>query len=78
MYIQYIQSLFQPRLGTADYALVTSSLLHHDSLDTWTVVHMTAAKLKPLRADGCHIVNVGTVCVKVNDVQATSTVSSEF
>jgi hypothetical protein len=48
MYIQYIQGLFQSRLGTADYALVTSSLPYHDSLYTWTVVHMTAAKFKPL------------------------------
>jgi hypothetical protein len=48
MYIQYIQGLFQSRLGTADYALVTSSLHYNDSLDTRTVVHMTAAKFKPL------------------------------
>jgi hypothetical protein len=48
MYIQYTQSLFQSRLGTADYALLTSSLLYHGSLDAWTVVHMTAAKFKPL------------------------------
>jgi hypothetical protein len=31
-------------LGTADYAVVTSSLNYNDSLDTWTVIHMTAAK----------------------------------
>jgi hypothetical protein len=48
MYIQYIQSLFQYRLGTADYALLTSSLHYNDSLVTWTVVHMAAAKFKPL------------------------------
>jgi hypothetical protein len=47
MYIQYIQGLFQSRLSTADYALVTSSLHYHNSLDTWTVVHMTATKFKP-------------------------------
>jgi hypothetical protein len=35
-------------LGTADYALVTSSLQINDSLVTWTVTHMTAAKFKPL------------------------------
>jgi hypothetical protein len=40
--------LIQSRLGTADYALVTSSLHYNDSLDTWTAVHMTAAKFKPL------------------------------
>jgi hypothetical protein len=34
MYIQYIQGLFQSRLGTADYALVTSSLHYNDSLGT--------------------------------------------
>jgi hypothetical protein len=44
MYIRYLQS----RLGTADYALVTSSLHCNDSLVTCTVVHMTAAKFKPL------------------------------
>jgi hypothetical protein len=48
MYIQYIQGLFQSMLGTADYALVTSSLHYNDSLDTSTVIHMTAAKFKPL------------------------------
>jgi hypothetical protein len=48
MYMQYIQGLFQSRLGTADYALVTSSLHYNDSLDTWTVIHMTASKFKPL------------------------------
>jgi hypothetical protein len=48
MYIQYIQGLFQSRLGTADYAPVTSSLQYNDSLDTWTAIHMTAAKFKPL------------------------------
>jgi NADH-ubiquinone oxidoreductase chain 4 len=30
----YIQGLFQCRLGTADYAPVTSSLHYNDSLDT--------------------------------------------
>jgi hypothetical protein len=43
-----MQGLFQSRLGTADYALVTSSLHYNDSLFTRTVVHMTAAKFKPL------------------------------
>jgi hypothetical protein len=45
--IYNIQGLSQYRLCTADYALVTSRLLHYGSLDTWTVVHMTAAKFKP-------------------------------
>jgi hypothetical protein len=48
MYIQYIQGIVQSRLGTADYALVTSNLHNNDSLVTWTVIHMTAAKFKPL------------------------------
>jgi hypothetical protein len=48
MYVQCIQGLFQSRLGTADYALVTSSLNYNVSLVTWTVIHMTAAKFKPL------------------------------
>jgi hypothetical protein len=34
MYIQYIQGLFQSRLGTVDYALVISSLRYHGILDT--------------------------------------------
>jgi hypothetical protein len=33
-YLQYIQGLFQSRLSTADYALVTSSLHYNHSLDT--------------------------------------------
>jgi hypothetical protein len=48
MYVQYIQGLFQSRLGTADYALDISSLHSNDSLVTWIVIHMTAAKFKPL------------------------------
>jgi hypothetical protein len=48
MYIQCIQGFFHSKLGTADYALVTSSLHYKDSLDTWIVIHMTAAKFKPL------------------------------
>jgi hypothetical protein len=48
MYIQYIQGIFQSRLGTADHALVTSNLHNNDNLITWTVIHMTAAKFKPL------------------------------
>jgi hypothetical protein len=40
--------LVQSRLGTADYVLVTSSLHYNDSLDTRTVIHMTAAKFEPL------------------------------
>jgi hypothetical protein len=48
MYIQYIQGLLRSRLGTADYALVTSNLHYNDSLVTWTVMYMTAAKFKPL------------------------------
>jgi hypothetical protein len=35
--------LFQSGPGTTDYALFTSSLRYHGSLDTWTFVHMTAA-----------------------------------
>jgi hypothetical protein len=48
MNIQYIQGIFQSKLGISDYALVTSSLHYNDSLDTWTVVHMTAANFEPL------------------------------
>jgi hypothetical protein len=38
----------QSRLGTADYVLVNSSLHYNDSLVTWTVIHMTAAKFNLL------------------------------
>jgi hypothetical protein len=50
--MQYIQGLFQARLGAADYALVTSSSRYHGSLDAW-VVHMSAAKFKPLTNISC-------------------------
>jgi hypothetical protein len=47
MYVQYIQSFFQSRHGTADYALlVTISSNYRSSLDTRTVVQMTAAKFE--------------------------------
>jgi hypothetical protein len=43
-----IEGFIHSQLGTADYApLVTSSLCYHGSLDTWTVIQMTAAKFKP-------------------------------
>jgi hypothetical protein len=58
----YIQGLFQSRLGTADYAQVTSSLLYNDSLVTWTVKHMTAAKCKPL-----YIFCVGLLLVQCSE-----------
>jgi hypothetical protein len=48
MYTEYKQGIFQSRLGTADYALVTSNLHINDRLVTWTVIHMTATKFKPL------------------------------
>jgi hypothetical protein len=45
----YVQCIFiQSRLSTADYALVVIiSPNYRSSLDTWTVVWMTAAKFKP-------------------------------
>jgi hypothetical protein len=46
-YIQYIQSLCQSGPSTADYALF-GSVRYCGSLDTWTVVCLTAAKIKPL------------------------------
>jgi hypothetical protein len=57
MYIQYTQGLLQSRLGATDYALLfTSSSCYHGSSDTWTVVHMTAAKFKPLIFSACPVV----------------------
>jgi hypothetical protein len=48
MYRQDTQGLIQSQLGTADHALlVTNSSYYNDSLDTRTVVQMTAAKFKP-------------------------------
>jgi hypothetical protein len=47
-YVQYIQSLFQSRFGSADCALlVTINSNYHSSLDTWTVVLMISTKFKP-------------------------------
>jgi hypothetical protein len=65
MYIQYIQGLFQSRLSTADYALVTSSLQNNDSLVTWTVIHMTASKFKPLifSVSGFALSNVSNIFI---------------
>jgi hypothetical protein len=65
MYIQYTQGFFQSRLGTADYALVTSSLHYIDSLVTWTVIHMTAAKFKPLifSVSGFALSNVANIFI---------------
>jgi hypothetical protein len=59
--VQYIQGIFQSRLSTADYALVTSNLHNNDSLVTWTVIRMTAAKFKPLifSESGSALSNVG-------------------
>jgi hypothetical protein len=63
--MQYIQGLFQSRLGTADYAPVTSSLHYNDSLDTWTDIHMTAAKFKPLVFSVCGLIlsNVANILI---------------
>jgi hypothetical protein len=67
MNIQYIQCLFQSRLVTADYALVTSSLHYNDSLDTCTVVHMIAAKFKPLifSVSGFALSNVANILISM-------------
>jgi hypothetical protein len=70
MYIQYIQGLFQSRLGTADYALVSpSSLCYHGSLDTWRVVHMTTAKFKPhiFSVSGFALSNVANIFMILDD-----------
>jgi hypothetical protein len=65
MYIQYIQGLCQSRLDTADHALVTSSLHCNDSLDTWTVIHMTATQFKPLifSVSGFALSNVANIFI---------------
>jgi hypothetical protein len=46
-YVQYIQASFSPGFAQQimPYLLGTR---YHGSLDTWTVVHMTAAKFEPL------------------------------
>jgi hypothetical protein len=65
MCIQYIQGHFQSRLGTAHYALVTSSLHYNDSLDTLTVIHMTVAEFKPLTfsVSGFALSNVANILI---------------
>jgi hypothetical protein len=65
MYVQYIQGLFQSRLGTADYALVTSSLHNNDSIVACTLLHMTAAKFKPLTfsVSGFALSNVANIFI---------------
>jgi hypothetical protein len=65
MYIQYIQGLFQSRLGTADYAIVTSSLHYSDTLVIWTVIHMTAAKFQPIifSVSGFALSNVANIFI---------------
>jgi hypothetical protein len=66
MYIQYIQGLFQSRLGTAYYALVISRLRYHDNLDTWTVIHMTAAKFKHQHQVKVKLILRPTVCLSIH------------
>jgi hypothetical protein len=65
--VQYIQGLVQSRLCTAEYALVTSSLLYYGSLDSWTVVHMTAATFKPLifSMSGLALANVANIFISM-------------
>jgi hypothetical protein len=58
-------------LDTAEYALVTSSLHYNDSLDTWTVVQMTAAKVKPLIYSFSAVINVSSVFVDIINIQNT-------
>jgi hypothetical protein len=52
-------------LGTADYFLVTSSLRYHGCLHTWTVVHMSIAKFKPLifSVSGFALSNVANIFI---------------
>jgi hypothetical protein len=65
MYTEYIQGLFQSRFGTADH-----NLLHYnDSLVTWTIIHMTAAKFKPLifSVSGLDLSNVANIFMILDD-----------
>jgi hypothetical protein len=74
MYIQYRQGFFHSKLFSADYALVTSSLHYKDSLGTWTVIHMTAAKFKPLIRISC----VGLRLVQCNEQNSKSKSKSHY
>jgi hypothetical protein len=53
MYIQYIQGLFQSRLGTADYALVTSSIHYNDSLSNSHYDQQSVGQ--PVLVSGAHL-----------------------
>jgi hypothetical protein len=63
--IHYIQGLCQSRLGTADYALLIVAEATRVLLDTWKVVHMTAAKFKPLirTMSGLALCNVANILI---------------
>jgi hypothetical protein len=53
----------QSRLGTADYALQVVAKATTALLDTWMVVHVTAAKFKPLilSMSGFNLSNVANI-----------------
>jgi hypothetical protein len=44
LYIQFVQNLRQSRLGTVLLCPINSSLRYNGSLDTWTVIRVTASK----------------------------------
>jgi hypothetical protein len=66
MYVQYMQSLCQCRLGTAGCARTRSSC-YNSCLVTWTVVHLTAVKFKPLifSVSGFSCSSVVNICIFV-------------
>jgi hypothetical protein len=63
-YIQYIQRLCKSKLNTVDYALF-SSLRYNGSPVTYTVVCLTAAKVKPfvLSLSGFALSNVANIFI---------------
>jgi hypothetical protein len=60
MYMRYILDLCQHRLSTADHA---NNLRYNSSLDTWTVVRLTADKFKPhmFSASGFALPNIADI-----------------
>jgi hypothetical protein len=55
----------QSRLGTADHALQVVAKATTALLDTWTVVHVTATKFKPLilSMSGLTLSNVANILI---------------
>jgi hypothetical protein len=75
----YIQGFIQSRLSTVDYALlVTTSSNYRRSLDTWTVVQMTATKFKPFVFSHFQIIIKNSVSMSPETRYVSATESNRF